>query len=50
MLPAFSRRCLPPWPQTGPTLNATPRPLAEMASNELEPAFWALAEQGLAMP
>lgn len=29
----------------GADLNATPKPLAEMASNELESAFWALAEQ-----
>ena len=29
----------------GADLSAVPKPLADMASNELEPAFWALAEQ-----
>ena len=29
----------------GADLNAAPKPLAEIVSNELEPAFWALAEQ-----
>jgi uncharacterized protein (TIGR02687 family) len=29
----------------GADLSVAPKPLAEMASNELEPAFWALAEQ-----
>lgn len=29
----------------GADLSAVPKPLADMASNELEPAFWALAKQ-----
>jgi uncharacterized protein (TIGR02687 family) len=29
----------------GADLSATPKPLADIATNELEPAFWALAEQ-----